>query len=333
MGGSIVRMANGWTTAKPTFGQPNQPVEPADLTRLVINEWLADPGEGGRDWLELYNPDANAPALITGLHIRVGRRLAACTPSRPFRRAAIAIWLDTRPARATSTCRCLRQRDAHVDHAGGGGVRDMKYAKQRTGVSEGRRPDGSSRTVKFTRGATPGAPNIVPSYSGPRFNEVLASNRGGFPTGSNCTTTPARPSAGRCQPVAACRRPGDWMFPADTTIPNGEYLVVGLTAAVRPAMRTPAIRSRPRAAAFTVRSGRLSRALDRVRISGPDQPIGMSGGRWKLLAPRPPEGERRSVALGSPLRSSSTSGWRNRSPARTGSSCSTPRPTRSTSAA
>jgi nitrate reductase alpha subunit len=33
--------------------------------------------------------------------------------------------------------------------------------------------------VKFTRGATPGAPNIVPSYDGPRLNEVLAFNRNG----------------------------------------------------------------------------------------------------------------------------------------------------------
>ena len=55
----------------------------------------------------------------------------------------------------------------------------MNYKRQRAGVSEGLLPDGSAKRTKFTRGATPGAPNIVPDFDGPRLNELLAYNRSG----------------------------------------------------------------------------------------------------------------------------------------------------------
>ena len=181
IGSSIVRTASGWTTAKPTFGKPNQPTQPAALTRLVVNEWLADPAEGGRDWLELFNPDTTAPALITGLHIRVDQQVAglhriATIPPRGHMR----VWLDTRSG-AGHVDLSLPTDGATITLITPEGIEfaAMKYGRQRPGVSEGRQPDGSSRTVKFTKGATPGAPNIVPSYDGPRFNEVLAFNRNG----------------------------------------------------------------------------------------------------------------------------------------------------------
>ena len=84
--GSIIHANNGWTLGRPTFGTANEPVALADTTALVINEWMAFPEEGGSDWIELYNPHPTAPALITGLHIRVGQeigglhRIAAIPP-------------------------------------------------------------------------------------------------------------------------------------------------------------------------------------------------------------------------------------------------------------
>ena len=306
VGSSIVRTANGWTTAKPTFGKLNQPRQPAALTNLVINEWLADPAEGGRDWLELYNPDANAPALITGLHIRVDQqidglhRIATIPP-----RGHMRVWFDTRPGPGHVDL-SLPADGATITLITSEGVEfaTMKYARQRNGVSEGRRPDGSSGTVKFTKGATPGAPNIVPSYDGPRLNEVLAFNRNGpsdwvelyNDTGSGVSldgVSLSRRDAGA----------GDWTFPAGTTIKKGGTVVVRFdgnqpaggfnTGVSLPADGGGVYLFDP--------DGFLAHSIE-YGFQVANQPIGMSAGRWQLLSePTPGKPNAAPVALASPL--------------------------------
>ena len=306
VGSSIVRTANGWTTAKPTFGKLNQPTQPAALTNLVINEWLADPAEGGRDWLELYNPDANAPALITGLHIRVDQqidglhRIATIPP-----RGHMRVWFDTRPGPGHVDL-SLPADGATITLITSEGVEfaTMKYARQRNGVSEGRRPDGSSGTVKFTKGATPGAPNIVPSYDVPRLNEVLAFNRNGpsdwvelyNDTGSGVSldgVSLSRRAAGA----------GDWTFPAGTTIKNGGTVVVRFdgnqpaggfnTGVSLPADGGGVYLFDP--------DGFLAHSIE-YGFQVANQPIGMSAGRWQLLSePTPGKPNAAPVALASPL--------------------------------
>ena len=306
IGSSIVRTASGWTTAKPTFGQPNQPTQPATLTRLIINEWLADPAEGDRDWLELYNPDANAAALITGLHIRVDQQVAglhriATIPPRGHMR----VWLDTRSG-ADHADLFLPVDGATLTLITPGGVEfaTMSYGQQRTSVSEGRRPDGSSRQVKFTKGATPGAPNIVPSYDGPRFNEVLAFNRQGASdwvelyndTGSSVSL------AG----VSLSRRAegaGDWMFPAGTTIKKGGTLVVQFDGR-QPAgeLNTGVSLSAEGGGVYLFDpDGFLAHSIE-YGFQVADQPIGMSEGRWKLLTkPTPGRPNAAAAVLGNPI--------------------------------
>ena len=303
---SIVPTASGWTTAKPTFGQPNQPAQPATLTRLIINEWLADPVEGGRDWLELYNPDANAAALITGLHIRVDQQVAglhsiATIPPRGHMR----VWLDTRSG-VDHADLSLPADGATLTLITSGGVEfaTLSYGQQRTGVSEGRRPDGSSRKVKFTNGSTPGASNIVPSYDGPRFNEVLASNRQGASdwvelyndTGSSVSL----------DGVSLSRRSegaGDWMFPAGTTINKGGTLVVQFdgrqpvgefnTGVSLPAEGGGVYLFDP--------DGFLAHSIE-YGFQVTDQSIGMSAGGWKLLTkPTPGRPNAAAVELGNPI--------------------------------
>ena len=303
---SIVRTANGWTTAKPTFGKLNQPTQPAALTNLVINEWLADPAEGGRDWLELYNPDANAQALITGLHIRVDQqidglhRIATIPP-----RGHMRVWFDTRPGPGHVDL-SLPADGATITLITSEGVEfaTMKYARQRNGVSEGRRPDGSSGTVKFTKGATPGAPNIVPSYDVPRLNEVLAFNRNGpsdwvelyNDTGSGVSldgVSLSRRDAGA----------GDWTFPAGTTIKKGGTVVVRFdgnqpaggfnTGVSLPADGGGVYLFDP--------DGFLAHSIE-YGFQVANQPIGMSAGRWQLLSePTPGKPNAAPVALASPL--------------------------------
>ena len=306
IGSSIIRTASGWTTAKPTFGKPNQPTQPATLTRLIVNEWLADPAEGGRDWLELYNPDVNAPVLITGLHIRVDQQVAglhriATIPPRGHMR----VWLDTRSG-AGHVDLSLPADGATITLITPEGIEfaTMKYGRQGSGVSEGRRPDGSSRKVKFTKGATPGAPNIVPSYNGPRLNEVLAFNRAGASdwvelyndTGSGVLldgVSLSRRAAGA----------GDWMFPAGTTIKKGGTVVVRFDGN-RPAGEFNTGVSLPADGGGVYLfdpDGFLAHSIE-YGFQVANQPIGMSGGRWQLLSePTPGKPNAAPVALGSPL--------------------------------
>ena len=306
IGSSIVRTANGWTTAKPTFGKLNQPTQPATLTNLVINEWLADAGEGGRDWLELYNPDANAPALITGLHIRVDQevdglhRIATISP-----RGHIRVWLDTRPG-AGHVDLSLPSDGATITLITAEGIEfaTMNYAKQKSGVSEGLRPDGSSRKVKFTKGATPGAPNIVPDYNGPRINEVLAFSRNATSdwvefhndTGSDMSL----------DGVSLSRRAdgvGDWIFPMGSTIKMGGYLVVRFDDS-QPvgALNTGVPLAAEGGGVYLFDpDGFLSRSIE-YGFQVADRSIGMSDGRWQLLIePTPGKLNSKPVALANPV--------------------------------
>jgi hypothetical protein len=306
IGSSIVRTANGWTTAKPTFGKLNQPTQPATLTNLVINEWLADAGEGGRDWLELYNPDANAPALITGLHIRVDQevdglhRIATISP-----RGYMRVWLDTRPG-AGHVDLSLPSDGATITLITAEGIEfaTMNYAKQKSGVSEGLRPDGSSRKVKFTKGATPGAPNIVPDYNGPRINEVLAFSRNATSdwvefhndTGSDMSL----------DGVSLSRRAdgvGDWIFPMGSTIKMGGYLVVRFDDS-QPvgALNTGVPLAAEGGGVYLFDpDGFLSRSIE-YGFQVADRSIGMSDGRWQLLIePTPGKLNSKPVALANPV--------------------------------
>ena len=306
IGSSIVRTANGWTTAKPTFGKLNQTVQPAALTKLVINEWLADPAEGERDWLELYNPDANVPALITGLHIRVDQQVAglhriATIPPKGYMR----VWLDTRPGPGHVDL-SLPTDGATLTLITPEGVEfaTMNYAQQRLGVSEGRRPDGSSRKLKFTKGATPGAPNILPSYDGPRFNEVLAFNRNGASDWVELHNDTG--SSFSLDGVSLSRRAdgvGDWIFPMGTTIKMGGYLIVRFDGS-QPAgdLNTGVPLAAEGGGVYLFDpDGFLAHSIE-YGFQVADRSIGMSAGHWQLLSgPTPGKPNAAAVALANPI--------------------------------
>ena len=302
---SIVPTAKGWTTARPTFGTPNQPTQPATLTNLVINEWLADPADGGRDWLELFNPDANAPALITGLHIRVDQqvdglhRIGTIPP-----RGHMRVWLDTGSG-AGHVDLSLPSDGAIITLITAEGIEfaTMSYGKQRSGVSEGLQPDGSSRKVKFTKGSTPDAPNIVPVFNGPRINEVLAFSHNGLSdwvelhndTGSNVSL----------DGVSLSRRAdgvGDWMFPIGTKFKKDSYLVVRFDGS-EPSGEFNTGFSLPAEGGGVYLFDPDGFLADSVEygFQVPARPIGMSSGGWKLLeGPTPGKPNASPVVLANP---------------------------------
>ena len=303
--GSIIRANNGWTLGRPTFGTANQSVVLADTTALVINEWLAFPEEGGSDWIELYNPHSTAPALITGLHIRVGQEIGGLN-----RIAAI-------PPRGHQRVRLdMKSGTYHVDlslpteggtitliTAEGIEFATMNYKRQRAGVSEGLLPDGSAKRTKFTRGATPGAPNIVPDFDGPRLNELLAFNRSG--AGDWVEIYNATDKSVSLDGVRLARSANSigWPFPAGTRLAKGGYLVV-LCDGNRPASSTNTGFSLPAEGGGLFLIDPDGFVADSVEYGFQiaDQTIGQSAGKWRLLnEPTPGAENATAVSFGDPL--------------------------------
>ena len=227
--GSIIPTNDGWVLGKSTFGAPNQILPVASTTELVINEWMADPDEGDRDWIELYNPHATAPVLITGLHIRVdnavgGLHRIATIPPKGHQR----VWLDMKSG-WNHLDLSLPNDNATITLITAEGVEFavMNYSRQKPGVSEGLLPDGGSRRVKFTRGSTPGGANILPNYDGPLFNELLALSK----TGSSdwieiYNDTNKTISLDGVRLSKDLNGLNDWSFPIGSKVGKGSYLVV-----------------------------------------------------------------------------------------------------------
>ena len=227
--GSIIPTNDGWVLGKSTFGAPNQILPMASTTELVINEWMADSDEGDRDWIELYNPHATAPALITGLHIRVdnavgGLRRIATIPPKGHQR----VWLDMKSG-WNHLDLSLPNDNATITLITAGGVEFavMNYSRQKPGVSEGLLPDGGSRRVKFTRGSTPGGVNILPNYDGPLFNELLALSKIGSSDWIEIyNDTNKTISLDGVRLSKDLNGLNDWSFPIGSKLGKGSYLVV-----------------------------------------------------------------------------------------------------------
>ena len=126
----------------------------------------------------------------------------------------------------------------------------MNYKRQRAGVSEGLLPDGSDKRTKFTRGATPGAPNIVPDFDGPRLNELLAFNRSGAGDWVKFTM----PRISRCRSMACAllvrRTAPVGRFPPGLAWPRAATSWYCATATVSE-FRNTGFRSRQRAGDFS----------------------------------------------------------------------------------
>ena len=305
--GSIIRTNTGWVLGRSTFGVPNQILPMAGTTELVINEWMADPNEGDRDWIELYNPHTTAPALITGLHIRVdnevgGLHRIATIPPKGYQR----VWLDMKSG-WNHLDLSLPTDNATITLITAEGVEFavMNYSRQRSGVSEGLLPDGGSRRVKFTRGSTPGGANILPNYDGPRFNEMLALSK----TGSSdwieiYNDTNEAISLDGVRLSKDLNSLNGWSFPIGSKLAKGSYLVVRCDGRI-PASKTNTGFSLSAEGGGVYMFDPDGFVVDSVeygfQIAG--RSIGQILGKWRLLSELTPGTENSSTAiLGDPFK-------------------------------
>ena len=150
---SFGRIGNDWSLCDPTPGAANVAIPTAPITRLRLNEWLANPSSGGRDWLELYSLDSNDPINLTGLAFEKNGeyfRINALTAIRDERHVlfycdansqsgnAIAMQLP-----ATGATISLRDFNNSV-------LDSITYGPQATDVTQGRHPDGGATITTLT---------------------------------------------------------------------------------------------------------------------------------------------------------------------------------------
>ncbi len=167
---SIGRVNGGsWQLTKTTFGDPNVAQATADASGVKINEWLAAPqAPYTDDFLELYNPAAQ-PVNLGGLFltdnaIGAPRRHAIAPLSFIDAGGYLSFTADgNASAGGTHLSFALAAEQGIVALLGTGPapLDCVSYGAQRSGVSQGRCPNGSSNIVALVT-PTPGGPNLCP---------------------------------------------------------------------------------------------------------------------------------------------------------------------------
>ncbi|PYJ59276.1 MAG: hypothetical protein DME24_13385, partial [Verrucomicrobia bacterium] len=180
---SIGRVPNGagnWTLTVPTPGALNNAAGLGGFGALKINEWMADPANGG-DWFEVYN-SADQPVALGGLFLTDNLTDKTQSPIPPLSFIGV---------RANAFVRFTADGDvgAGADHVtfnlkkSGEAVGiyspaavlidGVVFGPQQTGVSQGHFPDGTANVVSFAQTASPGESNYLP-LSNVVVNEVLS---------------------------------------------------------------------------------------------------------------------------------------------------------------
>lgn len=171
---SVGRRENGsWGLCQPTFGAVNTALSVANGESLRINEWLAaGAASTPDDFIELFNPDS-VPAALGGLY------LSDAPNGSPARHEVTA--LSFIAPHGYAVFKADGSTGAGADHLNfkltpefgsiGLFTHDLQlidlivYGAQRSGVSEGRSPDGAAEIASFNT-PTPGAgnPGSLPGY-------------------------------------------------------------------------------------------------------------------------------------------------------------------------
>ncbi|MDB6070501.1 MAG: hypothetical protein JWL81_1672 [Verrucomicrobiales bacterium] len=231
-GYSFSRSGVDWVLTLPSPGGAAVPAAVAAVSKIRLNEWLADPPAGESDWLELVNTDSALPfsagSLFVGAAGQAGRVSRPCAIAAggflvlPAERGSTSALL---PFNLPAEGAVLKLLDL-----GGMETDTLTYGPQSPEISQGRMPDGSG-PVAVLAYPSPGLPNFTSLPPGPRLNEILAIN----PTGPN---TPWATRTGWIEvknPTASGvdlsgwslgRGTDRWAFPAGTTLAAGAVLAV-----------------------------------------------------------------------------------------------------------
>jgi hypothetical protein len=169
VGRTVGRVAGEWRLMEtPTPGAANSgPAALAHPGVLRINEWMARaPGD---DWFELYNP-AGLPVELTGLCLTDDPSIAGTRRFQvgPLSFAGAGNWThfiaDGEVRRGGQHVNFSLNGDGEMirlSSRDGVEIDSVSFGLQRSGVSEGRLPDGAAHIVVFERTASPGFANYL----------------------------------------------------------------------------------------------------------------------------------------------------------------------------
>lgn len=312
---SVGRDAQGmWALTELTPSLTNEVITLASASSLAINEFVANSASGQPDWIELYNQDTNAPALLGGVYLgitNVVSRLPALSFIPPG--GFVTLLADENTGANHLTFK-LPASGANIilSDPVGNELSRVTYGLQRENVSRGRLPDGVGGFIDFPSSASPGASNYLPNFTGPVLSEVFASNRsvaeGGRiadwleiynPLNSAFDLSGFGVGLGKGQPPF-------WTFPPDTILPALAYLRVWADGNELPSIDPLAgfnlgvgLDHRKGGVYLYSPSGQVVSFVD-YGFQVPDKTVGLSGGTWSLLiAPTPGAANNSSAVLGS----------------------------------
>ncbi len=310
---TVGRVGGVWQLTTPTSKAANVAAPLASPSNLAINEWLANPGTGGKDWLELYNRSATAPVALRGLYFGTSNALFAyhaLSFIAPL--GHVQLFADEQVG--------ADQLEFKLPAAGGDitlyspattVLDNVTYGAQLNSISEGRLPDGDPNITPFPSSTSPGASNYVLTYSGPLLNEVLARNDRATisPWGTAADFVELFNPGGSAASLAGMAI-GDssdfdkaWKFPVGASIPSGGYLVIWCDSSR--AASTEA--SGPHNAGYSLSGdsgavflfNAVGQPVDVVNYGFQiqDQPIGRNGADWQLLSTATPGAPNSAAAL------------------------------------
>ncbi len=311
---SVGRVGGHWQLTVPTPGAGNQLAAVSEADALVINEWLANAAAGQSDWLELYNPSSQ-PVALRGLYLGTSEALFQITAASYLPAGGyVQLLADELPGpdhlnfklpAEGSTIALYDAFGAELDRA--------TYGPQLDGISQGRLPDGNGNIVSFPGSASPGTTNFVVSFTGPRFNELMARNDSAVVNSwgeASDWVELYNPGPGTFDLSGMSLsldqlEPGQWVFPAGTSLAAGGYLVLwcdgsraASTASSADLNTGHSLDSNSGGAYLFNRTGQV---VDYVEYGCQirDQSIGCAGQGWGLLAnPTPGAANSEVAALG-----------------------------------
>src|ERR1035441_8167748 len=234
---SVGRVSGAWQLTQPTPLAPNQAAALGAAASLNINEWMASSLPGQSDWFELYNP-SSLPVSLKGLYLGTSNHIfqiksLSFVPPGGF----VQLIADGNPGANHVDFKLQAAGDSiFLYDQFGSGLASITFGQQPAGISQGLLPDGSSNIVFFPGSASPGASNYVVSVGGTavQLNEIMARNDSAVvnPCGNysdwielynpGSTATNLSGMSVSVNQMA----PGQWVFPAGTTIAAGGYRVL-----------------------------------------------------------------------------------------------------------
>jgi hypothetical protein len=177
--GRIPNASGAWALTVPTPSALNTAAGVGSVATLVINEWMADPGNGN-DWFELYNAGSQ-PVSLAGLYFTDDLTKKTLSPVPPLSFIGVGVngfvkfQADGNPNSGADHVKFKLSKSG--DSVGlfspaGTQIVAVTFGAQQTGVSQGRFPDGATNAISFPATPSPAASNYLP-LPNVVINEVL----------------------------------------------------------------------------------------------------------------------------------------------------------------